>query len=69
LEQDFPGRVEAATVEATTPESREEIALLGFRDHGLVIRSPAGEVLWKQRDHEVSVDDARQALRDILGAP
>ncbi len=66
LERDFPGQVEARSVEATTPESRETIAELGFRSHGLVIQSPEGEVLWKQADHDVNVDDARQALTEIL---
>ena len=67
LERDFPGRVEAWSVEATTPESRETVVELGFRSHGLVIRSHEGEVLWRQADHDVSVDDARQALHEILG--
>jgi hypothetical protein len=66
LEREFSRRVAARNVEATTPESREIIADLGFRSHGLVIRSPDGAVLWKQADHEVDVEDARQALRELL---
>jgi hypothetical protein len=66
LEKEFSRQVETRSIEATNPESRDAIAELGFRSHGLVIRSPEGEVLWKQADHEVSVDDARQALHELL---
>ncbi|HYG62177.1 MAG TPA: hypothetical protein VEL74_06325, partial [Thermoanaerobaculia bacterium] len=66
LEKEFARRVETRYVVAETPESRELIAELGFRSHGLVIRSLEGEVLWKQADHEVNVEDARQALRELL---
>ena len=66
LAQEFSRRVETYNVDATTPEARESIAELGFRSHGLVIRSPEGEVLWKQADHAVNVEDARQALRELL---
>jgi hypothetical protein len=69
LEEEFPRRVETHNVEATSPEALEAIAELGFRSHGLVIRSPEGEILWKQADHEVNVEDARQALRERLLRP
>jgi hypothetical protein len=66
LEKEFSRRIETHYVEAETPEHRELIAELGFRSHGLVIRSPEGQVLWKQADHEVNVEDAREALRELL---
>ena len=69
LAKEFPRRVRTESIEAVSPESREEIAALGFRSHGLVIRSPEGEILWKQADHEVDVEDARQALRELLSRP
>lgn len=69
LEREFSRRVAARNVDATSPEAREAIAALGFRSHGLVIRSPEGEVLWKQADHDVSVEDARQALRELFARP
>ncbi|MEE8537980.1 MAG: hypothetical protein V3S71_08215 [Acidobacteriota bacterium] len=68
LEQEFTGKVRASNVDASTPEAREEIAALGFRNHGLVIRSADGSALWKQPDHEVSIDDVRKALRDLMGS-
>ena len=64
LEEEFPGRVIASNVDATTPESMRRVEDLGFGNHGLVIRSPKGEVLWKQPDHEVTIDDARQFLSE-----
>jgi hypothetical protein len=67
LEQDFPGKVTARNIDASEPEAREDIKNLGFISHGLVIRSTDGMVLWKQGDHTVRVEDAKEALRQILG--
>ena len=66
LEQEFKGQVVAANVDATTVETKEICKQLGFQNHGLVVRDGAGEVLWKQPDHEVVVDDAKQALEGLL---
>ena len=66
LEKEFNGRVKGQNVDATTPESRKAIKDLGFETHGLVIRSPEGKVLWKQKDHDVQMDDVRSALKELL---
>lgn len=66
LEKEFPGRVVARNVDATTPESQAVIQSLGFQTHGLVIRSADGKVLWKQADHNVRMDDVRKELRELL---
>ena len=66
LEQEFPGRVVAANVDATTEESKRIVAELGFQNHGLVIRAADGEVRWKQPDHEVDMEQVRKALEEIL---
>ncbi len=66
LEQEFPGQVTAHNVDATTPESKTIVQELGFGNHGLVIRSPSGEALWSQPDHEVKLDDARAKLKELL---
>lgn len=66
LEAEYPGKVIARNVDAKQPETVQVVAGLGFRSHGLVIRNAAGDVLWKQPDHEVSVDDARVALQTLL---
>lgn len=66
LATEFPRQVTTVSIEVATPTTREEIAALGFHSHGLVIRSPEGEMLWKQADHDVNVEDARQALRELL---
>ena len=66
LEQEFPGKVKAQNVDATTPESKKIVQELGFKSHGLVIRSADGKVLWKQPDHDVKMDDVRKAIGDLL---
>ena len=65
LENEFPGKVVAQNIDATTPESKTICKSLGFSNHGLVVRSSAGEVLWKQPDHDVKIDDVRAALEDL----
>ena len=45
LEQDFPGKVKAQNLDATTPESKKIVKDLGFQSHGLVIRSAEGKAL------------------------
>jgi hypothetical protein len=69
LEKEFPGQVKASNVDATTPEAKKAIQELGFKSHGLVIRSADGKVLHKQADHSVNLDDARKALVEILKQP
>ena len=66
LEAEFPGQVVAQNVDASTPQSRRAVEELGFIDHGLVIRGSKGEALWKQPDHDVNVDDVRNALKKLL---
>ena len=66
LEQDFPGKVKAQNVDATTPENKQIVKELGFKSHGLVIRSADGKTLWKQPDHDVAMDDVKKAIADLL---
>ena len=66
LEQEFPGKVTAHNVDATTPQSRVAIRSLGFKSHGIVMRSPNGKVLWKQPDHAVQIDSVKKAIHEIL---
>ena len=66
LEQEFPGKVKAQNVDATTPENKKVVQELGFKTHGLAIRTADGQVVWKQPDHEVKIDDARKAIADLL---
>ena len=66
LEKEFPGKVVARNVDATTPDSMKEIKELGFANHGLVIRSAKGDVLFKQADHKVRIDDVRKELTSLL---
>ena len=65
LESEFPGKVTGRNVDATTQEAKDAIKELGFKNHGLVIRDEAGKALWKQPDHEVSMEDVRKALKDL----
>ena len=66
FEQEFPGQVAAHNVDATIPESELVVEELGWVNHGLFIRSPGGEALWNQPDHQVNVDDARAKLKELL---
>lgn len=66
LEKEFPGKVVARNVDATTPDSKKQIKELGFENHGLVIRSAKGEVLFKQKDHTVKMDEVRKELASLL---
>jgi hypothetical protein len=66
LEQDFPGKVKARNLDATTPENKKIVKDLGFQSHGLVIRSAGGKTLWKQPDHDVQIEEVRKAVKDLL---
>jgi hypothetical protein len=65
LASEFPGKVVTHNVDATTPESKQVCQDLGFANHGLVVRNAAGDVLWKQPDHDVKIDDVRAALEEL----
>ena len=66
LEQGFPGKVTSHNVDATTPQARADVRDLGFKSHGLVIRSVDGKVLWKQADHSVQMESVKKAIEEIL---
>jgi len=66
LEAEYKGRVQGENVDATTPESKNAVQSLGFDNHGLVIRSSDGRVLWKQPDHDVKMEDVRRELDKLL---
>ena len=67
LEEEFPEKIHAQNVDATTPDSGEAVKALGFGNHGLVIRSADGKTLWSQPDHEVDMAQAKAALQELLG--
>jgi hypothetical protein len=66
LEQEYKGRVRGRNLDATTAENKKVVQSLGFENHGLVIRSADGKVLWKQPDHEVKIEDVRRELDRLL---
>ena len=63
---EFEGRIVILNTDATIEDSKREVAELGFNNHGLVIRSPQGEVLWSQPDHEVNIEQVRAQIGEIL---
>ncbi len=67
LESEYQGKVRGQNLDATTPENKKIVQSLGFENHGLVIRSADGKVLWKQPDHEVKTADMRRELDKLLG--
>ncbi len=66
LEQEFPGKVKGQNLDAKTPENQKVVKELGFKTHGLVIRSSDGKVLFKQADHEVNMDEVRKTIGELL---
>ena len=66
LEQDYKGKVRGQNLDATTAENKKIVKDLGFENHGLVIRSPDGKVLWKEPDHEVKIEDVRRELDRLV---
>jgi hypothetical protein len=66
LEGEYKGRVRGINLDATTEENKKIVKALGFENHGLVIRSGDGRVLWKQPDHEVDMRDVRRELDRLL---
>lgn len=68
LEKEFPGDVKAQNVNAKDPESQKVIKEAGFKSHGLIIRNTKSEIVWKQADHTVKIDEVRAAIRKLLAA-
>jgi hypothetical protein len=66
LEREYMSKVQGQNLDATTAENKKIIQSLGFENHGLVIRSADGKVLWKQPDHEVKMEDVRRELDRLL---
>ncbi|MDQ5871511.1 MAG: hypothetical protein M3547_04830 [Acidobacteriota bacterium] len=66
LDAEFPEKVVARNVDATTDESRKVVQELGFKNHGLVIRSADGTAVWRQADHDVAIGDVRAELRRLI---
>lgn len=66
LEQEFPGKITVESLDANSPEAEEMTKRLGFKEHGLVIRSHRGAVLYKATDHKLKMDDVREQLRQQI---
>jgi hypothetical protein len=66
LEKDFPGKVRVQSLDATSPEAKEMVERLGFKEQGLVIQSHRGAVLWKRSDHRLKMDEVRQELQNQI---
>ncbi len=68
LEAEYKGKVRGENADATTPENKKLVRSLGFGNHGLVIRSSDGKVLWTQPDHDVDMEDVRKELNRLLSS-
>lgn len=66
LEQEFPGKVSARSVDATTSEGVKAAKDLGFKSHGLVVRADDGRMLMKQADHTVDIETIRKTIHASL---
>ena len=68
LEQEFPGKVTARNVDATTAEGVQAAQDLGFKSHGLVVRADDGAVVMKEADHTVNIETVRKMIHASLGS-
>jgi len=66
LSEEFAQQVVGRNVDAGLPDSVKDVESLGFTNHGLVVRSADGAVLFKQPDHEVNMDEVREAIGRLL---
>jgi hypothetical protein len=66
LERDFPGQVRVERLASTEPEAARMVQMLGFKEHGLVIRSHRGAVLWKESSHAPKMGEVREQLKNLL---
>jgi hypothetical protein len=66
LDAEYKGKVHGQNLDATTPENRKVVQSLGFENHGIVIRSSDGKVLWKEPDHTVKMEDVRKELDRLV---
>ena len=66
LEKEFPGEIKTENLNARDPESQKVIKDAGFQTHGLIIRDANDEIVWKQADQTVKMDDVREAIRKLL---
>jgi hypothetical protein len=66
LEKDFPGQVKVERIASTEPEAARMVQMLGFKEHGLVIRSQRGAVLWKESSHAPEMAEVREQLKNLL---
>lgn len=68
LEKDFPGQVRVESLDAKAPGSARMVRMLGFQDHGIVIRSRRGAVLWKAGSHNLKMNEVRDQLSILLAS-
>ncbi len=69
LETEYNDSLECEILDATTPESVEQIKGYGFGDHGLVIFDGEGNVQKKMDGHLMQEPQIRQALKEVMGGP
>jgi hypothetical protein len=69
LEKEFPGEVRALNLNARDAEAQKVVQDAGFKTHGLIIRNAKDEIVWKQADHTVNMDDVHAAIRKLLATP
>jgi hypothetical protein len=66
LAKEFPGKLRTRVADATEASSIQAMRVLGIPEHGVVIRSANGAVLWKYEDDKVSFDEVRQQVKTLI---
>ena len=66
LEKEFPEVLTCEIKDATSPESKKEIAEFGFGTHGMVFYDEAGNVVRKLDGHLMQEPTIRAALQAVM---
>jgi hypothetical protein len=68
LETEFPQRVAVRLIDASAPDAKRDLTMLGYPSGGLVIRNHRGVMLFKQGGSDFDLEEVRSLLRQSAGA-
>ncbi|RMH85112.1 MAG: hypothetical protein D6681_16365 [Calditrichaeota bacterium] len=66
LEKEYKGALKCEVRNAFSPQSKKEIADLGFQTHGLAIYDPQGHLKVKLDGHRLSEETIRDAVQSVM---
>lgn len=66
LAEQYGDRMNFDVVSTTAPGAAEQIERYGFDQHGMVVTTPADEVLWKEEGHMMKQPAVQAKLDELL---